>query len=753
MERKNSFLNQLAKVTKIWVFLSILLGGLMSPLKMNASSLDSLNQILEKCKNKEEQFDKLIEISQNFMGTSEESFFHFANRAQTIASELSKDKSDRASINLANGYQKFGKITESNKIAEEIYDHTKDPISLIEANLLLGTHKRMQRKMDSSMMYHQQAMELTFRHDAKRYKSISVENMALHNIMRGRNVIADSLFKRALNYAIEEENNESVKRLSYSLGLTSYKAGKYDQAMSFYIKCYDKIKDSKSKDDVDQMVRVLTQLGVISTYNKDQPKAIEYWEEALKIVKENDIQSRDLFLTYGEGAYEDGLLEKAEMLASKLLEYGLLKESLIDILTGKALLGLILSKKKSVKQSNELIDEVLEEISLIDKEYGAINIYNFVVETMVHNERYDEAEILLPQYNRIESKLKSPVISAAYHRIAFIINKNLGNHKKALSEIETYHYINDSLRSALNSKVLLDAKVKFEANEKQLKNQALEEKNKVIVSNNNKMGVGLIILGILLSCLAFLFLKFRKANQLVKKQNGQLLSVNATKDRLFAIISHDLRSEVSAFQNLNNIFNFHLENKNYDRLKEIVSQVDKSAVTVNTLMDNLLQWSASQLDGITLHPEKLDLKNQTESVLSLFDQYSSTKKVDLTVLLPQNIEVYADENSLHFIIRNVISNALKYTKKGGEIIVSASESSDGIALKITDSGIGIPNEKLARIWQLDKKSSRQGTHGERGAGIGLSMVKDFVERNQGKIHIESKESVGTTVTILLPKAS
>ena len=250
--------------------------------------------------------------------------------------------------------------------------------------------------------------------------------------------------------------------------------------------------------------------------------------------------------------------------------------------------------------------------------------------------------------------------------------------------------------------------------------------------------------------IGFLFFQNKKVKQKVEKQNEQLAVLNNTKDKLFAIISHDLRSEISAFQNLNNIFSHHLDQGNNDRLKELVKHVDRSATSVNALMDNLLVWSSSQLDGINMNPKKLNIVEESNQMLSIFEQYASTKKIDILLDIDKNLDVYADENSFHLILRNIVSNAIKFTPSGGKIVINAEKDNHNVIISVSDTGLGISHEKMNSILNNGKTQSSKGTNGERGSGLGLTLVKEFLERNGGKMSIESETNKGTKVKFSLP---
>lgn len=718
-----------------------------SKIELLEESLRQSVSTQEKIATQIELADRMTEID---VRQSEKYIAEAINLARTLGDDaLILD----AQVILASLHLSTKKIKESEELLDIILKDSNRPITLAKAHFLKAQSLEMGGKKDS-IHHHYSLGNKMGRANNLDYRLIEgYYNFGAYYLRQKEFELSDSLFSLAYEMATHTEEYGQKAKLAYAMGSSFVNRGKFQKGIELFIEGY---KSSKKTIFHDRTVALLNQLAIGSYYSNDTIQAKTYWDEGFNIIKQHQISSEaalDLLRDYSILMIEMNNLNTAEKALIELLKIAELESNTVEALGALGHLSNIHADQKLFDLSNQEIDKVLSKIYKFTDHRKIYNALNGVIPALIKTKRYQEASTLLPFFKKNIELYKSSASSSKYYEYAYEIFKNIGRYEDALSSFEVYTEIDKKFVATMNAQKILNAKVKFEADEKELRNQSLTEKNKVVQASNKKLIFGLISLILLLFGLTYLYNKFRIANRVIKEQNKKLQSVNATKDRLFAIISHDLRSEISAFQNLNNILNFHLQNQNFDRIKEIVAQVDKSAITVNTLMNNLLQWSSSQLEGITLHPEALDLKKQAESVIQLFEQYSQTKEIDLNISLPEQCMVYADANSLQFVIRNVISNAMKFSNNGGKVKISANESSEGIALKIQDTGIGVPKEKLAKIWLLDKKSSRLGTHGERGTGIGLSMVKDFVSRNNGKIHIESEENNGTTVTILLPKAS
>ena len=242
----------------------------------------------------------------------------------------------------------------------------------------------------------------------------------------------------------------------------------------------------------------------------------------------------------------------------------------------------------------------------------------------------------------------------------------------------------------------------------------------------------------------------------IAEKNAELEVLNKTKDRFFAIVAHDLKSSVSAFQNLGELINFYIEYNKIDLLKKMANDVNHLSDNLSNLLNNLLQWSLSQLDGITIKPEAIVVQEELLSITNLYQNNALAKAIELSIDCPADLQIWADRDSLRLILRNLLNNAIKFTPQNGLITLRAfippQQDSNTVEIQIQDNGIGIPKEKLNQLFDLGTKKSTRGTANEKGTGLGIILCQDFAQRNQGHIAIESEVNQGTTCKVTLPLA-
>lgn len=234
--------------------------------------------------------------------------------------------------------------------------------------------------------------------------------------------------------------------------------------------------------------------------------------------------------------------------------------------------------------------------------------------------------------------------------------------------------------------------------------------------------------------------------QIIESQTEILKQLDTTKNRLFSIISHDLRSPLAALKNIIQLLNN--QHINSEEFTEISKRLQQNVDVVYAMLENLLLWSLSQMEGIKPKIQQIDLNELIEESISLFTEIYSQKQINLNNRSSPNLLAYADEHQLQTVIRNLLNNAIKFTPINGKINISGRMVKDYVNIKISDSGIGIKKDDLQKIFSNPKINS--GTAGEKGTGFGLFLCKELIEKNGGNIAVSSEFGKGTSVEISLP---
>jgi len=237
----------------------------------------------------------------------------------------------------------------------------------------------------------------------------------------------------------------------------------------------------------------------------------------------------------------------------------------------------------------------------------------------------------------------------------------------------------------------------------------------------------------------------------IRENEQKLIEMSKTRDKMYSIIAHDLKSPFNSLLGFSSLLHDEYDDFSEKEKKEFIHIIQNSSEDLFALLENLLEWARSNSDGINYKPVQNDLNLIIQHAIQLQERNAKEKKIDLNNRVPQNTFVFADENMLHTIIRNLTSNAIKFTNTGGSVCYYTSQS-NGTMVKCTvqDTGTGIAPGDIKNIFRADSKVRKKGTANEKGTGLGLMLVKEFIEKNKGKLTVDSQPGVGSAFSFELP---
>lgn len=238
--------------------------------------------------------------------------------------------------------------------------------------------------------------------------------------------------------------------------------------------------------------------------------------------------------------------------------------------------------------------------------------------------------------------------------------------------------------------------------------------------------------------------------EIIEKQAQNLEQINKTKDKFFSLIAHDLRNPFQALMGYTEYLYTDLDNVDKEELKESIGIIKDSSKILLSLTENLLEWANLQTGKIKPEPVEFELSELISECIDVFKQIASQKNIKIVRVSEEEISLYADRNMILTVLRNLISNAIKFTPNGGEVTISTIQKENCCTINVSDTGIGMNRKMLKGVLSLDLKTTREGTNKEGGTGLGLVLCKEMVEMNNGALEIKSKKGQGTTVSVVLP---
>lgn len=247
--------------------------------------------------------------------------------------------------------------------------------------------------------------------------------------------------------------------------------------------------------------------------------------------------------------------------------------------------------------------------------------------------------------------------------------------------------------------------------------------------------------------------KVKERTAELQSSNDKLSLMNATKDKFFSIIAHDLKNPIWASKQVMDVLMEAYDEISEEEKKELLEEIKNSTDNTYNLLLQLLDWSRSQRGIIDFNPQNLDLNFIVKSNIELLSTLANEKNIELINKVPKDTIVYSDVNMITTIIRNLMSNAIKFTNLGGTINVYSNPDKyvNHLEITIEDNGVGISEENQQKLFRIDTGFSTLGTNKEKGTGLGLILIKEFVEKHGGTIRVESKEGMGSKFIFTMPK--
>ncbi len=339
-----------------------------------------------------------------------------------------------------------------------------------------------------------------------------------------------------------------------------------------------------------------------------------------------------------------------------------------------------------------------------------------------------------------------------------------GNNSQAFEALKSFKIADDSINrqnlenkaseiaSVINS-VKLETDFEHARDDLAKQGQVIEQQEKTLITA--------ALIGILLFVMIILLLIINRNRKMmnrtmtahreaIDKKNSELEKLVKTKDKFFSVVAHDLRSPLNSLYGFSNLIVKHSEHMSKEDIQKMGRKLRESVENTLKMTENLITWARTQMYEEQTHPESIELRSIIEETFDISRDGAQKKGITLNGMVNDGMKVYADRNHFSLILRNLISNAIKYTDSGGEICVDAFQENGRITIVVKDTGLGMDEEVLRQLFTLERTVSQPGTAGERGTGLGLLMCKEFAERNGGTLQVESKKNTGSSFMVSLP---
>ena len=572
--------------------------------------------------------------------------------------------------------------------------------------------------------------------------TVGLSHAKLHEPLKALNYYAE-----AYQLAIKISDSAAICKTLIQMGAAKITKGDINQSIEHFIAA-EKI--AEKIDNRILLVDAINYLGVSYYLIDNLDEALKFSDKAFKLSNE---------LNYEEGkalAYEHFVIvyvkqekfAEALELNSKALK---IRKELDDLQSISGLyynFSVIYSRLKDFKKAIEYTKKSID----LRKSYGNINgvgsNYLTLGNIYLRSNQNDSALVYLTMAYDIKIGTgDNRAITSIVKSLSDVYEKK-NNFKSAHKYLREYKTYSDSLfgedSRRLSSKIL--AQRELVRKEDEIKHlQSINEYQ----SEVQKLLIIVIVLSVLLS-IAFIVLYIinRKAKNNLALKNKELISLNKDKEKFFRIITHDLRSPFHPLIGYTDAILNNINTMNRDEIKIYTDEIHTSAKQILNLMDNLLHWLGFKTNKMEYNPVDFDINPELENTLKLFTNNFKSKSLIIQNIIQKQSFVYADRTMVGIIFRNLISNAFKFSNENGIIKILSERKEKFLEISIQDNGTGIPENQLNEIFSNEMKSTK-GTNGETGTGLGLLLCKEMTELNGGKLSIESKIDIGTTIRFSL----
>ena len=395
----------------------------------------------------------------------------------------------------------------------------------------------------------------------------------------------------------------------------------------------------------------------------------------------------------------------------------------------------------------------------LDDDRARIDLYNGMAETYIGLENDSLATIYAEDAFRISKSINFAEGTKKCSKTLYEIYRRQQDYATALAYHELYQELSDTLSRNENKQSLSLLKTKTEY--EQQKQQLIQDNEKALASQERFIyfGSGLLLVSLLIIYLVYRSKKLQQhltreletKQEILEKRKSELQADNETKVKLFSVIGHDLRGPVGALKELLQIFK-----DGEISINELASYMPKLRSDVDHIfftLNNLLSWGHSQLNGAVTRPTSVLLEGIAEENIKLLNEIAENKSIKIISEIPTNTQVWSDPHQVDIVLRNLISNALKFTPENGMVTLHAEEKEDYWIISIRDTGVGMDRLTLQKIFKEENTHSTYGTANEKGTGLGLSLCKEMIRKNGGEIWVDSLLRKGSTFYFTLPKAA
>lgn len=622
---------------------------------------------------------------------------------------------------------------------------------------LSGLYLWQQHKLDEALDTFLKSLELSNQINENRLIATASANAAILYGRFGKPDTAITLFNNAIDLFTLLKDSAKIYKTTMDLGGCYANQGKFKESLEYHYEC---LKYFENKQDTQRLIFVYGNLAVTNQQLGNYEQAIPLYKKAIDY---------------------DLVCDKVDILSNNYLNVALMYTEMNAAVDSAY--HYFDKAKEILDNSNNKYQEVVYNVNLGNFYFDqgrypeALSVFNEAYQSPVldHMLTYDAivnldlgmTHVALGELKTARKFMLSGLeksieagsiehIQKSYYNL-YGLDSIEGNYEGALQYYQKSKEYSDTLMLREGRQRLAELEAEYHAEKNELENTILKEESKYnqIVILKQRYIVGLTLLALIITVILFIVVKrgskkLKIVNSHLEQQKEELETLNLTKDKFFSIIAHDLKSPFTSLLGLIEILETDHGAMTAEEQYSIIEDLGDTAKNTYNLLSNLLDWARSQRGKIEYQSQEVDIVEQTSSILTILKNRIEAKQISVDTDMDDVGIISTDPQLFQAIILNLMNNAIKFTPELGFISLSIKNTGTHIKLCISDSGIGIPESEIERLFQIDNKFQRSGTNGEPGTGLGLILCHEYIQLMSGTIKVESKSGNGCKFCIELP---
>ncbi len=639
------------------------------------------------------------------------------------------------------------------------------------------------------------------------HKKLELHNQLAGQYLRNHPDKALKHARQALLFARQYGNASAKAEALRHIGLSFKRlTGDFDSA-TYY--CLEALKIAETLQSAEALIEAYMALSVIYREVGNNLKALEYLEEAELLADRHGLASRRgdvlndkaiLYTNLNQPAQVQEALRHALKLAKTENDRRLLartnnslgafyrlryqpemsvehhRQALSYFIeqndaTGKAdalyLLGEAYRTKNDTAKALLYHEQALEIERKLNDMTGMATSLHKIAALYFELADYDKATLQLQESLKYAWQLGDKHLMREAFDLLYYVHLRQEHFKEASDYKDQYAAISALIYGEESDRRIAQMQTQYEIEKREQEIDFLEQKNAFQSAQLSRRRIFNVVLGagtFIFLCFALFvwrsYLQKKKTNKKLEalnarvlEQNEQLKELVSTKDKFFSIIGHDLKGPLNSLMSFSGLLINHTSRLSADEIKMVATDLEKSVKNLHSLLENLLTWSRAQTGRLELKPEIFDLYQVIAENAHLLSASAEKKKITVDVAMEEGQMTHADRNTVSTVVRNLLSNAIKFTREKGTITIYSQTTDDMVEIAVRDTGVGMSQDVRQKLFDISVKHSTLGTHREKGTGLGLVLCREFVEKNGGRLEVESEEGLGSVFRFTLPMAT